>query len=67
MGGSFGVLSERDLDGKIEYSPSSLGGLLRSVFGFSVQAKHAHHTLNLVSGFVILAEQCIPSIVTILG
>jgi hypothetical protein len=41
----------------------SLGGLLWSVFGFLVQAKRAHHTLNLVSWFVILAEQYIPSMI----
>jgi hypothetical protein len=51
--------SNLEIDSKIEYSPNSTGGYLWSAFGFLVQAKLAHHTLNLASKFLMLAEQCL--------
>ena len=52
-----------DIDSKIVYSPNSSGGCLWNVFGFLVLAKLAHHTLNLASNIMTLAEQCVPSMI----
>lgn len=51
------------IDSKIENSPGSLSGFLWNASGFLVQAKHAHRILNLASKMVILAEQCVPSMI----
>ncbi len=51
------------IDSKIEYSPVYQGGLLRSGLGFLVHAKLAHRTLNLAPKLIMLAEQCVLSMV----
>ncbi len=51
------------IDSKIEYSPFYQGGLLWSVSGFLVHAKLAHHTLTLAPKVIMLAEQCVLSMI----
>lgn len=52
---------EIEIDSKIEYSPYSLRWTPPEYFRLLTVSKHAHDTLNLAPNVVMLAEQCVPS------